>query len=239
MNLVFFDYSELGDTVLGSGLAAMMTRSAFSREMPECYQFIPTIDLMRPRFQCVALDARHYLWRGRLPDEILPDAQRFDELWGLHPEDYNEIRIHGRTIKTPRWEQAYHKAYCYSGVTHSALPVPEPVGPIWSWVKETIDVRLNGILLTWYDGRLGHYIGKHRDSTQNMILGSPIVTISLGQSRVFRLRPWQGKGFQDFPTDHGVVFILPYGTNLAWTHEVPASKKRQGRRIAIAFRAFK
>ena len=203
-------------------------------------EFTQNSDLFRfySGFQYNALDAQHSLWRGRLPDRVLPNAQQFDQLWALHPEDHNEIKIHGRTIKTPRWEQAYNKPYCYSGVTHSALPVPKQVRPIWNWVKETIDPRLNGILLTWYDGQLGHYIGKHRDSTQKMIWGAPIVTISLGQPRVFRLRPWQGKGFQDFPTDHGVVFIRPYGTNLAWTHEVPASQKLQGRRIAIAFRAF-
>lgn len=193
---------------------------------------------MYPGFQAVALDTQHCLWRGRLPDGLLPSGPQFEDLWALHPKDYNEIKIHGRTIKTPRWEQAYNKPYCYSGATNLALPVPHPARPIWGWVKDAIDARLNGILLTWYDGQLGHYIGKHRDSTQNMIWGAPIATISLGESRVFRLRPWQGKGFQDFPTAHGVVFIMPYQTNLAWTHEVPASKKRQGRRIAIAFRAF-
>ncbi len=190
-------------------------------------------------FQCCELDANHYLWQGRLPDGLLPNAQQFDDLWALHPAGYNTIRIHGRTTKTPRWEQAYNKAYSYSGAINSPLPVPIQIDPLWSWVKDTIDARLNGILLTWYDGRLGHYIGKHRDSTQNMISGAPIVTISLGGSRVFRLRPWRGKGFQDFPTDHGVVFILPYETNLAWTHEIPASRKQLGRRIAIAFRAVR
>ncbi|MEO0534709.1 MAG: alpha-ketoglutarate-dependent dioxygenase AlkB [Cyanobacteria bacterium P01_A01_bin.123] len=189
-------------------------------------------------FQRHTLDAQHCLWQGRLPDKFLANEQQFEEFWALHPENYNQIKIHGRTIKTPRWEQSYNKPYCYAGVTTSALPVPEPANPIWEWAKATIDARLNGILVTWYDGRLGHYIGKHRDSTQNMVAGAPIVTISLGQSRVFRLRPWQRKGYQDFPTDHGVVFIMPYRTNLAWIHEVPAFKKHQGRRIAIAFRAF-
>ncbi|MEM9980294.1 MAG: alpha-ketoglutarate-dependent dioxygenase AlkB, partial [Cyanobacteria bacterium P01_D01_bin.2] len=161
--------------------------------------------LTYPGFQCHRLDTQHYLWQGRLPSDLLAKLQPFEAFWALHPENYNPIKIHGRTINTPRWEQSYHKPYCYAGVTNLALPVPELIYPIWDWVKTTIDPRLNGILLTWYDGRLGHYIGKHRDSTQNMIVGAPIVTVSLGQSRVFRLRPWRGKGYQDFPIDHGVV----------------------------------
>ncbi|MEM9906503.1 MAG: alpha-ketoglutarate-dependent dioxygenase AlkB [Cyanobacteria bacterium P01_D01_bin.44] len=187
-------------------------------------------------FQRFTLNAQHSLWQGRLPDKHLPNSQQFEDLWALHPENYNNIKIHGRMVKTPRWEQAYNKPYGYSGITHSALPSPEQVSSLWRWVKETIDARLNGILLTWYDGQLGHYIGKHRDSTQNMIEGAPIVTVSLGESRIFRLRPWQGKGYQDFPVNHGTVFVMPYSTNLAWTHEVPASKKLRGRRIAIAKR---
>ena len=59
-------------------------------------------------------------------------------------------------------------------------------------------------------GKLQHYIGKHRDSVQNMIRGAPIVTISLGETRMFRLRPWKEKGFSDFVAESGAVFLIPY-----------------------------
>lgn len=98
----------------------------------------------------------------------------------------------------------------------------------------------NGILLNWYDGALGHYSGKHRDSWANMIDGAPIVTISLGDERVFRLRPWRSAGTPiDFAAVSGAVFIMPYETNLAWTHEVPKSARHTGRRISVTLRAFK
>lgn len=92
----------------------------------------------------------------------------------------------------------------------------------------------------WYDGQLGHYIGKHRDSTKNMVHGAPIVTISSGEQRTFRLRPWKGAaGSQhDFPAADGTVFVMPYETNLAWTHEVPKSARCTGRRISVTLRAF-
>ena len=68
--------------------------------------------------------------------------------------------------------------------------------------------------------------------------GSPIVTISFGEERTFRLRPWKGKGFTDFAATHGSVLVMPYETNLAWTHEVPARKKLEGKRISVTLRAF-
>lgn len=193
---------------------------------------------MYPGFRCHDLDAQHQLWQGRLPINCLPDTAQFNHLWRLHPEDYSTLRVHGRVVKTPRWEQAYNRSYCYSGYANLAKPVPATLVPFWQWVHTTIDIRLNGILMTWYDGRLGHYIGKHRDSIHNLIPDSPIATLSLGESRIFRLRPWQGKGYLDFLAESGTVFVLPYATNLAWTHEVPDAKKYSGRRIAVTFRAF-
>lgn len=101
-----------------------------------------------------------------------------------------------------------------------------------------IEPCLNGLLLNWYDGSLGHYIGRHRDSTRNMVKDAPIVTISCGETRTFRLRPWQGEGSQDFPATDGAIFIMPFATNLAWTHEVPKTRSAVGRRISITIRAF-
>jgi alkylated DNA repair dioxygenase AlkB len=110
--------------------------------------------------------------------------------------------------------------------------------PFLSWAREAVDARLNGLLFNWYDAERAHYIGKHRDSTKNMIEGAPIVTISLGASRLFRLRPWRKPGIVDLEADHGAVIVIPYATNLEWTHEVPHRAADHGRRISITLRGF-
>lgn len=184
------------------------------------------------------LDATHRLYVGELPGRFAFDDSEFEELWQLHPEEFHEIKNHGRFVKTPRWQQAYGKDYHYSGRVNKALEVPESLEPLLHWCQTSVDERLNGILLNWYDGSLGHYIGPHRDSTKNMCEGAPIVTTSLGQARVFRLRPWKGKGFRDFDARNGTVFVMPFNTNQAWTHEIPKAKRFQGRRISITLRAF-
>ena len=189
-------------------------------------------------FTRIDLDARSCMFSGQLPAELAANQSFFDELWDQHPADYHDIRIRDKVLKTPRWQQAYNRTYQYSGSRNLALPVPEIIKPHWDWTKQAIDERLNGLLLNWYDGKLSHYIGKHRDSTANLIEGSPIVTISFGERRVFRMRPWKEKGFQDFSAENGSVFIIPFATNRKWTHEVPASKKLLGRRISLTVRAF-
>ncbi len=192
-------------------------------------------------FEAHELDHTHIIWVGRLPDALLPGAAEFEQLWQLHPAEFHEILMHGRLVKTPRWQQAYGRDYSYTGKVNQALPVPSRLEPFLRWTHENVDPALNGLLLNWYDGQRRHYIGRHRDSIQNMIAGTPIVTISIGEDRTFRLRPWPAQPEAtpiDFPASHGTVFVMPWETNRAFAHEVPASTRETGRRISITVRGF-
>ena len=196
------------------------------------------VESMLDDFTRHQLDDQHCIYSGVLPNHLRLSGPAFERLWNLHPDEYHEIKMHGRLVKTPRWQQAYGADYHYTGRVNRALPVPPILQPLLDWCRAEIDGELNGILLNWYDGSRGHYMGKHRDSTKNMVNGGPIVTISFGEERKFRLRPWKQSGMKDFSARDGTVFVMPYDTNLAWTHEVPASAKRQGRRISVTLRAF-
>jgi alkylated DNA repair dioxygenase AlkB len=185
-----------------------------------------------------ALDDTATIQVGRLPAELVPDAAGFDRLWALHPDTFHVIKMHGKDVRTPRWQQAYGADYRYTGNTNRALPIPTELEALHRFIRD-IDPRLDGLLLNWYDAEHGHYIGKHRDSTINMVKGAPIVTISLGAERVFRLRRWKGDaGIHDIPTGNGTLIVMPYDVHLAWTHEVPHNAKAIGRRISITARAF-
>jgi alkylated DNA repair dioxygenase AlkB len=180
----------------------------------------------------------HRVQVGRLPRALLPDAAGLAALWALHPPEYHEIVMHGRRVATPRWQQAYGADYHYTGRVNRAEPLTPAMTPFLAWAREVVDTRLNGLLFNWYDAERAHYIGKHRDSTKDMIEGAPIVTISLGATRLFRLRPWRGAGKIDLEADHGAVIVIPQATNLAWTHEVPHRAADLGRRISITLRGF-
>jgi len=187
------------------------------------------------------LDGGGMIWSGQLPTPLLPDAAGFESLWQSHPQEFHEIKMLGRLVKTPRWQQAFGKDYHYTGRVNQALPLPPSLTPFLEWAQASIAPELNGLLLNWYDGQFGHYIGRHRDSIQNMIPGAPIVTISLGGERTFRLRRWPArlKGSPiDLPARNGTVFVMPWETNITFTHEVPASSRNAERRISITIRAF-
>lgn len=187
---------------------------------------------------CHQLPDNFHFYSGNLPAALVLSPEQFEAVWDLHPTDYHEIRVPGGVQKTPRFQQAYGVDYHYTGRVNKALPVPDLIRPLITWAKTSVDSRLDGVLLNWYDGSLRHYIGKHRDSIKNMVRGAPIVTLSFGEKRVFRLRPWKGAGFIDFPAENGTVFVMPYATNLAFTHELARGTKFQGRRISVTLRAF-
>lgn len=189
-------------------------------------------------FDCHRLDDRDVLFAGELPGSLRFSREQFDLLWNEHPTEYREIMMHGKPVKTPRWQQAYGVDYHYSGQNNAALPLLPCLLTLLDFVRQNIDARLNGVLLNWYDSEFAHYIGKHRDSRHGMIEGSPIVTVSLGATRTFRIRPWRGSGFTDFCAADGTVFVMPWQTNLAFTHEVPHRASDTGRRISATFRAF-
>ncbi|MCB9758397.1 MAG: alpha-ketoglutarate-dependent dioxygenase AlkB [Alphaproteobacteria bacterium] len=177
----------------------------------------------------------HALAIGRLPDGLAPD---FEALWAVHPDDFHEITMGGRPVRTPRWQQAYGADYHYTGRVNRALPTPGLLQPLLAWAREAVDPRLNGLLLNWYDGAKGHYIGRHRDSIVGVVPETPIVTVSLGETRAFRMRPWRAPGFVDVEARDGSVIVIPWATNRAWTHEVPKAARYAGRRISVTLRAF-
>lgn len=192
---------------------------------------------MSAHFEAVPLHTGDVFYTGQVPLSVR-DALSFDTLWNLHPLAFSEILIHGRRVKTPRWSQAFGHDYRYSGQLAQADSVPDFLNPVLQWAREAVDKRLNGLLVNWYDGALGHYIGKHRDKTTGLIVGSPIVTVSFGEERVFRLREWKGEQTHDFIADHGAVFVIGYEMNRRWMHEVPKLKRYSGRRVSVTMRAF-
>ncbi|MCH2231170.1 MAG: alpha-ketoglutarate-dependent dioxygenase AlkB [Crocinitomicaceae bacterium] len=189
-------------------------------------------------YEKIYLDGEYFIEIYHQVSKLKIDTKEFNLLWNEHPEEFHEVRILGKLIKTPRWQQAYGKNYEYTGSRNNALPIDRIDNKYLEWSKINIDENLNGILINWYEGEQNHYIGKHRDSTKGLIKGTPIVTISHGEERVFRLRPLRGKGYKDFKVKNGDALVIPWNTNKIYTHEVPHFKKYKKRRISVTLRAY-
>jgi len=179
----------------------------------------------------------------RLPDALL--SSDFESLWRHRPAEAQHIKIHGRCVEIPRRQRAYGRDYQFSGQKAVAAKSPPELKTFLVWAQSRLEGRLNGILVNWYDGSLGNYIGPHHDDIRQLVCGTPIVTISLGEERIFRVsrhgkKPSSGLALdrQDFVVKDGDIIVIPWQTNLTWKHSVPRQKRFQGRRISITLRAF-
>jgi hypothetical protein len=70
-------------------------------------------------FEVHVLEDGHRFFVGRLPGKLGPDSAGFEVFWELHPSDYHVIQMHGRPVKTPRWQQAYGADYHIDGLFQS------------------------------------------------------------------------------------------------------------------------
>lgn len=196
--------------------------------------------LQSPENSIHHLDSEYDLFEKQLPQELLWDEPIFETVWALRPGERHRVKMVGRLVELPRDQQAYGATYKYTGSENRALPIPTVFKPLLEWCRTQVEPQLNGLLLNWYQGP-SDYIGPHHDSTRGLIPETPIVTISFGEARTFRLTKWEKKkkvAHHDFPTSPGRVFVMPWATNKAWKHEVVKRVGYKGRRISVTLRAF-
>jgi alkylated DNA repair dioxygenase AlkB len=123
--------------------------------------------------------------------------------------------------------------------------MPESVKEIVLACSKLAAVPFNGVLLNFYEG--ADRIGPHRDQAAALVGGSPIATLSVGGSRVFRITPHKSSGARqrrDLPLHHGDLLIMSAEMNHAYTHEVlkPALRdagRMREPRVSITMRVFK
>lgn len=188
---------------------------------------------------------RHEYSKTAWIDEfILPEclAFDFDTLWNLHPEEYGLVKMQGKLIHTPRWQQTYGRSYKYSGMNHPELPIPEKFKIFFDWANESGYGPFNQMLINWYQNGL-HYIGKHRDSSEELEPDSPILSISLGETRTFRIRDYSSNEIvDDLQLSNKLVVVMCGTFNNDYTHEIPKINGikglSSGKRINITFRKF-
>jgi alkylated DNA repair dioxygenase AlkB len=192
----------------------------------------------------VILGSHAWLEGGALPATL--QHPPLSSLWALRPEKRGEYRVRGRTTELPRWQQAYMRAYEFSGTAHAALPLPAQLSPYLQWANSLGHGPFNGALINWYrDGE--DYIGAHSDDTTQLVAGSPVVSISLGAARVFTVRDAATRGRalkRDFlMPDRSFIVMGSRDMQRRYTHEVPKCESRPGERggprINITFRQFR
>ncbi|HYP02917.1 MAG TPA: alpha-ketoglutarate-dependent dioxygenase AlkB [Cyanobium sp.] len=154
------------------------------------------------------------------------------------------ITLFGRTTPIPRlscWMGDPGCHYTYSGVRNQLEPWSPRVQELRLKVEEAVGCRFNSLLLNLYrDG--SDKLDWHADDERELDPASPIVSLSLGAARTFRLRPRDPERIPcaslTFELGHGDLLVMDPPTQEHWLHQVPRRLRVKTPRLNLTFRVI-
>jgi alkylated DNA repair dioxygenase AlkB len=197
-----------------------------------------------------------YSWFSyfRLPENLCINYADFETLWNLHPVERSAIRLYGKTILSPRYTQSFGKDYYYSGAMHPGQPFHPILRDYLDFVNQAFrgmyrfgfQNPFNMCLVNWYEDG-SHYIAPHSDDEsvmeKNAAGESVVVTISFGQSRLFRLIAKDPNNPDhmnyEMRLEPNTVLVMGGTCQSTHKHTIVKEPKVLGKRISLTFRIFK
>ncbi|KAG9557183.1 hypothetical protein KCU71_g10561, partial [Aureobasidium melanogenum] len=196
-------------------------------------------------------DGASFVVLDTLPDDLKKHgADAFDTLFNLHPEERGKVQMQNGEVESPRWHKSYlntptfnpslHYSYMFSGQDDTGIrdPLPDAFLPFLEYVNRD-NAGYDQVVINWYkDGQ--DYTAQHSDCEEGMEEGADIVVISLGDERLFKIRPKHSPHAKDLRIrcSHGSVLTMGGDTQKFLRHGVPKSASKDSR-ISITFRKFK
>jgi len=165
-----------------------------------------------------------------------------------------QFHIYGKTVSLPRDkavfgeikhdEEKKERVEPFYRYAKDTPPVEDWKGTILQSVQQDIQTRMgqecNHVVVNQY--RNGNdYIGFHHDKDKTFVAASSVLTISLGGSRILRLRKVKGDAIgttKDLKLCHGSLFVLGPKTNREWKHSIIKRSKVQHRRVSLTYRSI-
>jgi alkylated DNA repair dioxygenase AlkB len=160
----------------------------------------------------------HY---ARLSQEIALAPEVVDHGWG--PVTMN---------RSVAWYGDEGAIYRYEGTHNVPNPWTPELARVRAHLERTLGIALNSCLIGWYaDG--ANDVEWHADDEPE--LQGCIVSVSLGATRTFKLRPSAGGDEIDVPLEHGSVLVMTVESQQFWHHAVPP-EPATGPRMNLTFR---
>ena len=152
----------------------------------------------------------------------------------------DEIMMFGKRIVTKRkvaWYGSLPFEYTYSNVKKQAIAWNETLLELKSLVEDKTGYEFNSCLLNLYhSGEEG--MSWHSDDEKELLENGAIASVSFGAERTFEFKHKNDNSKVKVLLEHGSVLLMKGPTQKHWLHRLPPSKKVQGMRINLTFRAI-
>jgi alkylated DNA repair dioxygenase AlkB len=182
-------------------------------------------------------DADVRLWPQALQRDAA-DALLADLLQDI-PWQTEDILIFSARRRVPRlvsWHGDPGTAYSYSGTAHEPLPWTPRLLQVRDQVQNLTGHVFNSVLLNLY--RNGQdSMGWHADDEPELGRDPAIASVSLGATRLFKLRHRRRpEAAVSLDLAHGDVLLMAGATQHACVHSVPKTARAVGARINLTWR---
>ncbi len=159
------------------------------------------------------------------------EALRTGLPWTNHP-----VRLFGREVPAPRLSAWIgDAAYRYSGLLREPAPWTPPLAALRDRLSAELGTPFNSVLANLYrDG--ADAMGWHADDEPELGAAPVIASLSLGATRRFLLRARQGDARLALELPHGSLLVMAGGTQSAYRHALPRTRRPLGPRINLTFR---
>ncbi len=155
----------------------------------------------------------------------------------LYTRLVSEIQWDGRI--QARKSASFGRAYNYSGIEWPEVAFPESISGLLVLVSERLGYVPNNCLANYYpDGN--STMGFHADATHDLVDGTGIAVLSLGEAREISFRKQSEPGHVERYWLHGgALLYMCAEMQLTWKHAILANKAGCGGRISLTFRCMK
>lgn len=166
------------------------------------------------------------------------------------PQERGTIRMMGKSIPVPRFQEPFLRPYYFSGQNHPPRRDPLPiVTELLTWLNSLDGLEyadgtrptFNACLANWYLTG-DDYIGAHADDEgqlKQVSGGSFVACVSYGHPRTLRIRDKRTKkNVRDVVIPPNSLYVMCGKFQKRYRHEFPKSKKVTGPRVSFTFREF-
>lgn len=191
-------------------------------------------------YKCVAVDlpdANIQLFPHFLEPEL---AQHFFEVFNHKISwQHDPIKVFGKTYMQPRLTSLHGNtdhSYGYSNIRMQPQPMLPELDDILARITKVDSTHFNIVLLNLYrDGNDSN--GWHADNEKELGQNPVIASVSLGETRVFKLKHRYDKNLKhQLQLESGSLLIMSGTTQHYWLHQIPKTKKQVGPRINLTYR---
>ena len=149
-----------------------------------------------------------------------------------------QLRMFGKYILSPRlvaWYGDQGAIYKYSGVEHTPLTWEPSLLHLKDKVARYARRPFNSVLANLYRNQ-NDSMGWHSDAEPELGSAPFIASLSLGETRLFKMQHKKTKEMLDINLTGGSLLIMGEGVQKCWRHCIPKTRKIKNPRINLTFR---